>query len=245
MVILAQTRRSVLRGLSPVLSFYKRLNVHSLLAFAGMTGPIVLGATDITTALSTPAYNLVRDSISSLALTPLGWVQTIGFLAIGLLVEIFTAGLLYNVRRARGFHLGIALLVLFGFALLLIGAFRTDPLGVDRTIEGRIHGLAATASFWIFPAAILAIAPSFRNDPAWKGLFRYSVIAGLLAVALVLTLGSLPDNMGWFGLFERIVVANMIVWIEIAAFKLLLLSLKRVRPSGHRPGVSDVYPYLP
>ena len=244
MVILTQTGRSVMRGLSPVLSVYKRMNVHSLLALAGMAGPIVLGATDISAALSTPAYNLIRDSISSLALTSLGWVQTIGFLAIGLLIEIFTAGLLYNIRRARFFRLGITLLVLFGFALLLIGAFRTDPLGAERTIEGRIHGLAATTAFWIFPAAILAVSPSLRSDPSWKGLFRYTLIAGILAVALILTLGVLPDDTGWFGLLERLVVLNMIAWVEVAAFKLLLLSLKRGRSSGHKSG-ADIYPYLP
>ncbi len=219
-----------MRGLSPVLSFYKRMNVHSLLAIAGMAGPLVLTATDFSAAFTSPAYSLVRDSISSLALTHLGWIQIIGFLAIGLLIEIFTAGLLYNIKRSRGFHSAIALLVFFGFALLLIGAFRTDPLGVDRTIEGRIHGLAATAALWIFPAAILLIALSLKNDPNWKNIFRYTLVTAILAIVLVITLGVLPDEIGWFGLLERIVVANMIIWVEVAAIKLLLLSLKRGRP---------------
>jgi hypothetical membrane protein len=247
MVILTQTGRSVIRGLSPMLSLYRRLNVHSLLAMAGMAGPIVLGATDISTALTTPTYNLIRDSISSLALTSLGWVQTIGFLAIGLLIEIFTAGLLYNIRRSRLFRLGIALMVIFGFALLLIGAFRTDPLGADRTIEGSIHGLAATTAFWNFPIAILAISPSLRNDPDWKGIFRYTMIAGILAVALVLVIGALPDTLSWFGLLERLLVLNMIVWVEVAAIKLLFLSLKRGHPSGHAAhNVSaEILPPLP
>jgi hypothetical protein len=227
MAILTSTGKSIMRGLSPVLSVYKRMNVHSLLAIAGMAGPIVLAATDLSSAFTSPAYSLIRDSISSLALTHLGWIQTVGFLAIGLLIEIFTAGLLYNIRKSRGFRLAIALLVFFGFALLLIGAFRTDPLGVERTIEGRIHGLAATSAFWIFPAALLFVAPSLRNDPNWKGIFRYTLVATVLAVALVITLGVLPDEMGWFGLLERIVVANMIIWVEVAAIKLLLLSLKR------------------
>lgn len=234
MVILANTGKSVMRGLSPLLAAFKQMNVHSLLALAGMAGPLVLAATDFSAALTSPAYNLVRDSISSLALTSLGWVQTIGFLAIGLLIEIFTAGLLYNVRRTRGFHMAIALLVFFGFALLLIGAFRTDPLGVDRTIEGTIHGLAATLAFWIFPAAILVIAPSLRNDPNWKSIFRYTIVAAILALALVITLGVLPDETSWFGLLERIVVANMIIWVEVAAIKLLLLSIKRGRPSANK-----------
>jgi hypothetical protein len=231
MPIISITGNLLMRGISPALAVLKRMNVHSALAFAGMAGPLVLATTDFTAALTSPDYNLIRDSISSLALTTLGWLQTIGFLAIGLLVEIFTAGLLYNVRRARGFNIGIGLMVFFGFALLLIGAFRTDPIGAARTIEGRIHGLTASAAFWIFPAAILVIAPSIRNDPAWRNIFRYTIVTAVLAIVLVITLGVLPDETSWFGLLERILVANMIIWVEVAAVKLLLLSLKRRRPA--------------
>jgi hypothetical protein len=113
---------------------------------------------------------------------------------------------------------------------LLIGAFRTDPVGAARTIEGRIHGLTASAAFWIFPAAILVIAPSIKNDPAWRNIFRYTIVTAILAIVLVITLGVLPDETKWFGLLERILVANMIIWVEVAAIKLLLLSLKRRRP---------------
>lgn len=222
--------KALIRGLTPLTAVFKRMNVHSLLAFSGMAGPLVLAVTDFTAAIISPGYNLVQNSISSLALTSLGWMQTIGFLAIGLLVEIFTAGLLYNMKRARGFHFGIGLMVFFGFAMLLIGAFRTDPIGVERTIEGRIHGMTATAAFWIFPVAILALAASIKNDPSWKNIFPYTVITGILAVAFVITLGFLPGETSWFGLFERILVANMIIWVEVAAVKLLFLSFKRRRP---------------
>jgi hypothetical protein len=231
MAILTITGKLGLRRLSPVLVFFRLMNGHSVLALAGMAGPIVLTATDFTAALTSPGYNLVRDSISSLALTSLGFLQTIGFLAIGLLVEIFTAGLLFNIRWARGFRLGIGMLVFFGFALLLIGAFRTDPIGAPRTIEGTIHGLTATSAFWIFPAAILVMATSLKNDPNWKGIFRYTVVTGVLAIALGITLGVLPDEASWFGLLERLLVANMIIWVEVAAIKLLLLSVKRGRPA--------------
>jgi hypothetical protein len=213
--------------LSPLITGFKRLNIHSALALAGMAGPLVLIATDFTAAFTSPDYNMVRDSISSLALTRLGFLQTIGFLAIGLLIEIFTAGLLFNIKGVRGFHFSIGLLVFFGFALLLIGAFRTDPVGGPETVEGTIHGITATGAFWIFPVAILVIAPSLRNDPAWRALFLYSIIVGFLAIVLVITLGVLPNETSWFGLLERIVVANMIIWVEVSAIRLLLLSVKR------------------
>ena len=219
-----------MRLLSNITATAKNLNVHSALAFAGITGPILLIITDIVAASANPGYSVVYNSISSLALGELGWVQTVGFLAIGLLVEIFAAGLLYNVCASRGFHLSIAGLVIMGFGLLLLGAFRTDPVGSADTTEGIIHNLAAAAVFWLFPIVSLLMAPSLRNDPNWRNVYRYTVIAGILAVIFVIIVAILDEtSSSWFGLAQRILVANMIVWVEIMAFKLLYLSVTRTQ----------------
>ena len=205
------------------------MNVYGILALAGVVGPFVLIIGDLTAAFSEPGYDLIRDSISSLALTPMGWVQTIGFLAIGLLVEVFVAGLLFSIRGRRGFGPSLGLLVCFGFGLLVIGAFRTDPAGASTTIEGTIHSVAATAVFWLFPIAILLLAPSLRNDPCWEGIFAYTVVTGGLALALMIGWVCLPAQLSWFGLYERILVANAVIWVEVIAFCLLRLSLGRGR----------------
>jgi hypothetical protein len=221
----------------------RRVNVRSILAVAGMTGPLVLVIADVTAGLSSPSYSYIDDSISSLALTSRGWVQTIGFLTIGLLVEIFVAGLLFDIRPAWGFHFGIGLLVFFGFGMLLIGAFHTDPAGtLHRSLEGRLHATAATASFWLFPGGMALIAPSLHRDPNWRNIFVYTLAACLLDVALVITMGVLIDVISWFGALERLTVANMVVWVEVAGIKQLRLSLKHklpfplVLPSGEPGG---------
>jgi hypothetical membrane protein len=203
---------------------FKSKNIHTWLALAGIAGPVLLVIGELVAALSDPQFSMVRDSISSLALTPLGWVQTIGFLAIGLLVEIFVAGLLFNIRGVRGFGFGIGSLVFVGFGLLLIGAFRTDPAGAPDTVEGNIHSLTALTVFWLFPIAILLIAPSLKHDPNWRSLFVYTVVTGILAVALVIGLLCLRDRITWFGLYERILVANMVIWFGVTAIKLLCLA---------------------
>jgi hypothetical membrane protein len=202
------------------------LNIVGTLALAGILGPAILIFTDITVAFSNPGYDYLRHSISSLAWAPLGWVQTIGFLAIGLLVEIFVAGLALGIRGVRGFGLGIALLACFGFGLLVIGAFHTDPASGPYTFDGNIHGFAAKTVFWLFPAACVAIAPSLKKDPFWRGLFLYTLIAP--AVALALMIGSLwmPPDFRFFGLFERILVADEIAWLVIMAVWLLRSSLR-------------------
>jgi len=202
------------------------LNIFGILALAGILGPVILIIADYTAAFTAPGYSIIRDSISSLALTRMGWLQTIGFLAIGLLVEIYVAGLLFNIRPRRGFHLAVVLLVFFGFGLLMTGAFHTNPAGSDPTVEGDIHGIASKAVFLIFPIAAWLISSSIKQDPRWRHLSLYTVITVILGFLLIAAL-YLANLIHWFGLFERLLVWNMIAWVEVTAIQLLRLSLRR------------------
>ena len=212
-------------GTSGLTSMFNRLNINSAPALAGIVGPIVVVVGDLAASLSTPNYSIIGDSISSLALTPIGWLQSICFLAMGLLEVFFVAGLFFNIRRARGFHPSIGLLAFCGFGLMLIGAFRMDHPGAPP-IEGIIHTIASSGLGLLFPIAILLLAPSLKSDPNWKNTFVYTLVASVLALALMIGL-FLPDQRGWFGLYERIIVANVIIWVEVVAVHLLRLSLRR------------------
>jgi len=203
----------------------KRLNINTVPALVGIVGPIVVIVGDITASLSIPGYSPIRDSVSSLALTGIGWLQSIGFLAMGLLLEIFVAGLFFNIRRAQGFHAGIVLLALCGFVLMLIAAFHMDHPGAPP-IDGTIHTIASYGLGLLFPIAILSLAPSFKSTPNWKNIFIYTLIAAVLAFGLIIG-AFFTEQTGWFGLYERIIVANAIIWVEVVAVHLLRLSLRR------------------
>jgi MFS family permease len=203
----------------------KRLNINSVPALVGIVGPIVVVVGDLAASLSTPGYSLVRDSVSSLALTSIGWLQSICFLAMGLLLEIFVAGLFFNIRRARGFYAGIVLLALCGFVLMLIATFHMDHPGAPP-IDGTIHTIASYGLGLLFPIAILSLAPSLKSTPNWKGIFIYTLIAGILAFGLILG-ALLAEQRGWFGLYERIIILNALVWVEVVAIHFLRLLLKR------------------
>ena len=204
----------------------KRLNINSVPAIVGIVGPIVVIVGDLTASLSTPGYSPIRDSVSSLALTGIGWLQSICFLAMGLLLEIFVAGLFFNIHRARGFRLGIGLLALCGFVLMLIAAFHMDASEASRTTAGIIHTLASYGLGLLFPIAILALAPSFKSTPNWKNIFIYTLIAGVLAFGLILG-ALLAEQRGWFGLYERIIILNALVWVEVVAVHFLRLLLRQ------------------
>jgi len=204
----------------------KRLNIDSVPALVGIVGPIVVIVGDLAASLSTPGYSLVRDSVSSLALTRIGWLQSICFLAMGLLLVIFVPRFFFNIRRARGFHAGIGLLALEGFVLMLIAAFHMDAPGAERTTAGIIHTIASYGLGLLFPIAILSLSPSLKSDPNWKNIFIYTLVAGILALALIIG-AFFTEQTGWFGLYERIIVANALIWVEVVAIHFLRLSLRR------------------
>jgi hypothetical protein len=207
-----------------------RLNPISLMALSGIIGPVILLIADFLAARSAEAshYDYVLHSISSLAWTPMGYIQTIGFLTIGLLVEIFAAGLFLSIRGRRCFGLGILCLVAFGFGLLLVGAFHTDLPGEAATLDGMIHQGAANTIFFMLPLAVLLMLPSLKLDPYWRSLFPGSLVLAVLALAwMLIYVIWLPDNLSWFGLYERILLYIEILWVEIMAIWMLRLSLMR------------------
>lgn len=204
----------------------RRLNINSVPAMVGIVGPIVVIVGDLVASLSMPGYSPVRDTVSSLALTRIGWLQSICFLAMGLLLEIFVAGLFFNIRRGRGFLAGIVLLALCGFVLMLIAAFHMDAPGALRTIDGTIHAIASYGLGLLFPIAILLLAPSFRSTPNWKNIFIYTLAAGILAFVLIIG-AFFTEQTGWFGLYERIIIGNALVWVEVVAVHLLRVLLRR------------------
>ena len=218
--------KNIERSLAHVLGL---LDAYGILALAGIIGPLVLVALDITAAISQPKYSLIKDSISALGLTSLGWIQTIGFVVFGLLVEIFTAGLFLNIRRKHLFDLGIGLLTFFGFGLAMIGLFRTDPIGGLPTWSGRIHVWAAYSVLGLFPVSLAMLLSSIRDDPNWHGLYHYTVVTGILALGMAVGRLFLPSNINWFGLYERILVGNVIIWVEVYAIRLLLSPPRRRR----------------
>ncbi len=203
----------------------KRLDINSVPALVGIVGPIVVIVGDLAASLATPGYSLVRNSVSSLALEPIGWLQSICFLAMGLLLEIFVAGLFFNLRRAQGFHAGIVLLALCGFVLMLIATFHMDHPEAPP-IDGTIHTIASYGLGLLFPIAILSLTPSLKSTPNWKNIFIYTLIAGILALALILG-ALLAEQIGWFGLYERIIIGNGLVWVEIVAIHFLRLLLRQ------------------
>lgn len=199
---------------------------NRIILLIGITGPVILVIANIITALSAPGYSFISDSISSLAWTRLGWVQTAGFLITALLTEVFAVDLFLSVRTVRGFRLGAAVMAFSGLFLIIIGVFHTDPSKSIHTTEGMIHAVASQTIFWLFPLESMLMTFSLRKDRYWKHFFIYSILAVALAAGVLIPNILISGNNA-FGLFERILVGDELLWTEIIAIWVFRLSMKR------------------
>ena len=205
---------------------FRMLDTHGILALAGIVGPLIPVTMDLIAAFNQPNYRLVRQSISSLALTSMGWIQTIGFMLIGLMIESFTAGLYLNIKRRRGFGFGTALLAFFGFSMLVLGTFHTKAVGAPATFASNVHTVAADCVFGLFPVALALMLTSIKNDRRWHRMFSYTIITGIIALTLAACYPFLTNEFRFFGLYERIMVLNAITWLGTFAVRLLVLSFQ-------------------
>ncbi len=112
-----------------------------------------------------------------------------------------------------------------------------------HTIAGTIHGIAANTTFILLPLSILLIAPSLRKDPYWRSLFSYSIAtAAFSLIWITIYRVWLPEELSWFGLYERILAGVEIIWIEVMAFWLLRLFLKSAQNASNQALASQEFP---
>jgi hypothetical protein len=194
----------------------KSIRILGLIVIAGCIGS---GLTDAAGILLHPGYNPINDSVSGLAFGPFGWVQEIGLYMAGIAMLAFALGLLLIFRRPWEARLGVIFLFLTGTMLLLTAIVRTDPPGAPHTLMGNIHrGASVLAAIFFLPTPLL-VSPAFRRH---KKLFIYTIAAGITGIALDFGQGRLPANWSYFGLHERLIGTNVVLWILISSWILLV-----------------------
>jgi len=198
------------------------------LALAGVAGPIFFWLTQAILALIVAGHNPVRQTLSSLVLTPQGWVQTLGFCTFGILIMVFSAGLYSSVKKSKCFAAGSILLFLMGLGTLIIGICPTDPIQVV-SLHAKIHHLVVKIVGLLFPIACFIMLTGLKNDSRWRGLALYTAFTGITVILLVgfWIIGN-PNGWidSWVGLYERIFVANSALWLAVMAIRLLSLPVE-------------------
>ncbi len=176
-------------------------------------------------------YDALRHPVSSLALGPGGWVQTLNFTIAGGLYLAGTVGLARAGRTGdpdlRG--AGRPVPVLIGAAALGLvgaGAFVTDPISGyppgtpdvlgEYTTSGALHDLASIPTFLGIPAAALlyAAGSARQGRRSWAAYSAASGMGMLAAtIAASLAFSQAPGLVAVGGLLQRAAVTIGFTWL--------------------------------
>jgi hypothetical membrane protein len=192
---------------------------------AGITGPVILVLTDNIATILSSGYDPFQMVISDLALGPVGWLARMGFCLFGILVIIEAIGLDHNIRSKKNHTTTLAAFIIIGLGFILVAAFNADPHGVEtHTLHGWIHGVTVAVIAVLFPIACLLLVPRLRSDQNWNKLWAYTLVTAVITVVLDIIRLVMPAPWRWYGLHERLMLWNGLLWFEVIGIKLLIVA---------------------
>ncbi len=121
------------------------------------------------------------------------------------------AGLREDARSAAP----LLLFVLGGVSLTTTAYAWMDLPGVDRSLEGLIHGVSAQGAFLFATSGMVLQALGFRRDPAWRAVARWAVPWALVCFASIWVLASWQGAPR--GLAQKVVIALIVGWLACVA----------------------------
>jgi hypothetical protein len=191
-----------------------------------------------TALLPMVAAHVVGASVVDPVLHPISWYAFVPgggelILAGGLVLAVL--GLILMVRMYRtGLAVGPVpafAMIVFAIAMVLVGAFPTDPPGTAATLSATIHRVSAAAAFCVLPLVGLSLERSIRypRSALPRGLRTAARALGVVVVTFLVVHLSLvffaDSGIMAFGLIERIGFVIMIGYLF-----LLAATIDRERP---------------
>ncbi|MEQ4304762.1 DUF998 domain-containing protein [Plantactinospora sp. B6F1] len=209
-----------------------RRRTRALLRCGIVAGPLFVLAFLIEGA-TRDDYDPLRHPVSSLALGPHGWTQTVNFLLCGLLTLAFAVGVRRALAPGRAATWGPLLIGVWAIGLLGAGVFVTDPISgyppgtpevpAEYTTSGALHDGFALFAFPALAAACFVFTRRFVGERR-HGWASYSALTGLafLAGDILASAGfaQVAGLVGLAGLFQRITVVIGLLWLTLLAVHL-------------------------
>jgi len=198
--------------------------------WAGMIGSALFVTVFTIEGWLRPGYNWLSTFISELSIGPRGWIQIVNFIILGTLFLIFTWGVAAEFREGKASKWGPILLAIIGFSFLVSGPLVTDVASTPRdqmSLHGVFHGIFGALVFSLSPVSVFVFWRRFREDPNWKHLQGWTLVAGIITtVALIVFTASAKQPIQpnvftpWNGLIQRMVLVPYLIWIFTFAFHL-------------------------
>ena len=205
----------------------------------GVFGGALFAATYLIEGATRPGYDAIQYAISVLSLGPGGWIQQVNFIVFGALALASAVGWRIALTPGVGGVWYPVLKAVIGAGLIVDGFFSQDPVtgypvgavvGATTT-HAVVHTLAAFVTITAIAISCFVLARRFAVEPRWRGWVIYTILTGVLTIALIAAFGAANTVAGApAGLFERL-ATGVNTLLSLLIFARLLLDR---RASAHR-----------
>lgn len=204
-----------------------RINLLAVLAIVGWT---FFAASALFLPIVSE-YSFTGDYISELAIGRFGYVQTVAFFAAGLGSLALARGIRETTRGSWGSRAGFVIVGLFGINVFLAGIFPTDAIDAEGqvlspTTVGAIHIVVSALAFLSIIAAMFVLSRTFKQNIRWRSFWSVSLV---LAFAAFVTFFLTGDGQ-WTGLYQRVFIGTIVLWLILAAIRLRFIARKSTPP---------------
>ncbi len=188
-------------------------------AIISITGAVVYIVLDAVLQTLQPQNNLFRDAESLLAIGPYGFLMNINFFVRGILsLSIIMA--LRDIAREPSVKInGLPFFTVWGAGSFLLGIFNTDKpnrVAMHVTFHGIMHLFLAAAAFLCAPVGAIMISSSLRKIGRLAAVRVPAMAVGIISAVFLVAM-FLFGRGTHLGLFERLFIGSVLVWVVIVA----------------------------
>lgn len=195
---------------------------------SGILAALLFAIILVSGAIISPDVSVLRDSVGSL--TSIGasyrglydWLFTI----YGLSLLVFSVGMakIWQVAGNKKMEYSGTLLIIYSMTSLAIKYFHMDEISAASTLVGNIYLVLVAISIVTALLAIFFGAFGF-GEARGLGLESFSLLVGTFVAGsnLYYAMGNYPQ---YYGLFERITLGGLVLWVFVVALDLFILQNK-------------------
>jgi len=209
----------------------------AILSFGGLIAPILFTLMTIICASLRPGYSHANQFMSELAATGTSHADLMtyaGFIPSGLMCMAFGISLLLLLPKSILSRIAAILVMLFGIGVVAAGFYPCDEgcPQQDGSMANMIHNKVSGLAFLSMIVGILLNGIAFRKFNFWKSMWLYSVASALFATMFMVLLASSIESPVNKGLWQRLLLATIFLWMMIVAMKLFNFSRKNQQPAA-------------
>lgn len=197
-------------------------------AVCGMAAPLFFAITTVAIGLATPGYDPVTQLVSELGIPSTPYapaMNSIGLIMTGILISVFALAVHSVLSGGWKGALGAVLVAVAGISFVAMGIFHCDQGCIPITPGGSLHLVSGMIALVAGLGAALILSLVMIREREWNGYWQYSLATGVLLLVILPLFLLHPDKAG---LFQRILVGLIFLWMEVLAIRICYIS--RVLP---------------